>query len=175
MIRKRVFKGKILKIQLWDTSGPERFRTITQSYYRGTNVILLCVSSDCRSLDNVNNWLSHVKEVIDENNMKSRRDNPQHIILIKTKCDLPDRLATVTKEEFKEFAVANGLPMFETSAKTGEGVEQAMAGAMNEMWKINGGDWTLSDVSLARTRRRETDRNVELEAKERGGVKCTVS
>jgi len=30
-----VVKGKIIKIQIWDTAGQESFRSITRSYYRG--------------------------------------------------------------------------------------------------------------------------------------------
>lgn len=29
-----VIEGKRVKLQIWDTGGQERFRTITQSYYR---------------------------------------------------------------------------------------------------------------------------------------------
>ncbi|MFH4984118.1 hypothetical protein AB6A40_010827 [Gnathostoma spinigerum] len=29
-----ILEGKRIKLQIWDTGGQERFRTITQSYYR---------------------------------------------------------------------------------------------------------------------------------------------
>lgn len=29
--------GQVVKLQVWDTSGQERFRSITSSYYRGAN------------------------------------------------------------------------------------------------------------------------------------------
>ncbi|VDO08916.1 unnamed protein product [Brugia timori] len=29
-----IIEGKRVKLQIWDTGGQERFRTITQSYYR---------------------------------------------------------------------------------------------------------------------------------------------
>lgn len=40
----RVFKLRpsgVLQLQIWDTAGHERFRTITQSYYRSANGVLL--------------------------------------------------------------------------------------------------------------------------------------
>ncbi|OAY64859.1 Ras-related protein RABC2a, partial [Ananas comosus] len=33
--------GKKLKLTIWDTAGQERFRTVTSSYYRGAQGILL--------------------------------------------------------------------------------------------------------------------------------------
>lgn len=40
--------GKRIKLQIWDTGGQERFRTITQSYYRSANGIILCYDITCR-------------------------------------------------------------------------------------------------------------------------------
>jgi len=28
-------KGKVIKLQIWDTAGQESFRSITRSYFRG--------------------------------------------------------------------------------------------------------------------------------------------
>ncbi|KAJ7289993.1 hypothetical protein O6H91_Y299200 [Diphasiastrum complanatum] len=33
--------GKRLKLTIWDTAGQERFRTLTSSYYRGAQGIIL--------------------------------------------------------------------------------------------------------------------------------------
>lgn len=33
--------GKRIKITIWDTAGQERFRTLTSSYYRGAQGIML--------------------------------------------------------------------------------------------------------------------------------------
>lgn len=33
--------GKNIKLQLWDTAGQEKFRTLTTSYYRGTSCCIL--------------------------------------------------------------------------------------------------------------------------------------
>lgn len=48
----------MLQLQVWDTGGQERFRTITQSYYRSANGIIICYDITCReSFMNVRSWL----------------------------------------------------------------------------------------------------------------------
>ncbi len=37
-IRTIELEGKTIKLQIWDTAGQERFRTITSSYYRGSEM-----------------------------------------------------------------------------------------------------------------------------------------
>jgi Ras-related protein Rab-1A len=34
-------EGSTVKLQIWDTAGHERFRTITSSYYRGAHAIMV--------------------------------------------------------------------------------------------------------------------------------------
>ena len=40
--------GKRIKIQVWDTSGQERFRSITRSYYRKSSVVMVLYDISCR-------------------------------------------------------------------------------------------------------------------------------
>jgi len=48
-------RGEWIKLQVWDTAGPERFRTITRAYYRTAGAVLLCFDltheSSFRSLE----------------------------------------------------------------------------------------------------------------------------
>ena len=49
--------GVDFKIQLWDTGGHERFRSIVGAYYRGAAAILLCVAADSmRTLQNARTY-----------------------------------------------------------------------------------------------------------------------
>lgn len=61
-------EGKKLKLQVWDTSGQERFRTVTQTYYKGAQAIILVYSVDDReSFKNITNWMSTIEQWSSEN------------------------------------------------------------------------------------------------------------
>jgi len=47
-----------LKIQIWDTAGMERYRSITNAYYKGAKgVIIVYDISRRKSFENVDNWI----------------------------------------------------------------------------------------------------------------------
>ncbi|GKV46320.1 hypothetical protein SLEP1_g53306 [Rubroshorea leprosula] len=50
--------GKKLKLTIWDTAGQERFRTLTSSYYRGAQGIILVAGSDAGFKSQMN-YVSH--------------------------------------------------------------------------------------------------------------------
>lgn len=97
----------IYKLQIWDTSGQERFRTITNAYYRGANMILLCFDVGCReTFNNVENWEIEIRRGVQD---------ICPIFLIGTKSDTKRR--QVLKEEAEYIAQKNGWMYIETSAK----------------------------------------------------------
>lgn len=50
-----------MKLTIWDTAGQERFRTLTSSYYRGCQGIILVFDlTSQHSLLNVQNWLREI-------------------------------------------------------------------------------------------------------------------
>lgn len=96
-----------VKLQIWDTAGQERFRTITSTYYRGTNgvVVVYDVTSDLTFL-NVKKWLDEIREN-DCNNVPC--------VLVGNKIDCDRR--QVSLEDAEKFAKSKKLVHFETSAK----------------------------------------------------------
>ena len=50
--------GKEIKLQVWDTAGEERFRTITSSYYRGAHAVVVVYDiSEKDPLKDVKEWI----------------------------------------------------------------------------------------------------------------------
>jgi small GTP-binding protein len=109
--------GQTVKVQLWDTCGGERFRTITQSYYRRVQGIILAYSVDDRSsFEHIPNWMREISRHVAENGS---------IFLTGNKCDSEDRV--VSWEEGLEMAQKLGVPYFETSAMLGLNVNEVFA------------------------------------------------
>merc|ERR1712210_435436 len=73
-------QGKKIKLQIWDTAGQERFHTITTSYYRGANGILLVYDiTQPKTFDNISKWLRNINEHASEDVER---------MLIGNKCDM---------------------------------------------------------------------------------------
>lgn len=107
-------EGKRVKLQIWDTAGQEKFRSVIQTYYRGASGILLMYSvNERQSFQNIISWMKQIKTNNAENVV---------IFLVGNKCDLEDR--QVEKEEGEEMAKEHKLVFFETSAKDGTNVNE---------------------------------------------------
>jgi len=62
-MKKKEIHGKVIKAQIWDTAGHERFRAITYSYYRGTNAIIIVFDlSDKKSFISITEWLKQIEK-----------------------------------------------------------------------------------------------------------------
>lgn len=107
-------EGTRVKLQLWDTAGQERFRTITSSYYRGSQgVIVMFDLTKEDTFKNVIKWLAELERYAAED---VRR------ILVGNKSDLPNR--QVQAKDALELADRLGLEYIETSAKDTTNVDQ---------------------------------------------------
>ena len=105
--------GIKVKLQIWDTAGKERFRTITKAYYRGMHVLLIIV--DVSSADfkkSANYWINTVAE--------QGMEGHTEVVLVGNKCDKEER---IPKNVAENFALENGLHYFEISVKDDVGID----------------------------------------------------
>jgi len=106
----------MVKLQIFDTAGQERFRAITASFYRGAHGIILVYDVTNRdSFTNSKQWMEDIKKYA--YTMANK-------ILIGNKIDLVEK-RVVTSDEGKELARDFGISFFETSAKSSQNVEKA--------------------------------------------------
>lgn len=113
--------GERVKCQLWDTAGQERFRTLTTSYYRDAQgVVIVYDVSDRQSFDNVASWKADVER---------HAGDDVAMMILGNKADLGEHRA-VAFAEGAEIAAAVGTDahealFYETSAKDSYNVEEA--------------------------------------------------
>ena len=115
---------KTYRIQIWDTAGQENFHSITRSYYKNSVCAMVVYDITSRkSFDNVLNWIEEVQN----NSSKTIL-----IVLVGNKIDLKEN-RDISFDEGKELANRNGIIFMETSAKTGEGVEEIFKKTVQEI------------------------------------------
>ncbi|XP_012272084.1 ras-related protein Rab-43 [Orussus abietinus] len=123
-----VVDGKRVKLQIWDTAGLERFRTITQSYYRSANGVILVYDITKRpTFLNLQRWIEEV-----------RRYTSSHVILVLVgnKCDL-EGYREVEKGEAGAVreCVPEVLHVIETSAKENTNIDEVFYCLASELKK----------------------------------------
>ena len=116
------FKDKIVqinkknvKLQVWDTSGQERYRSITKNFYRNADgVMFICDVTKESTFENIKNWLIDSEQNSNNSNFKK--------ILVGNKIDL-QKERVIDKEKLENFANKKGMNFYEASAKEGTNVD----------------------------------------------------
>ena len=116
--------GKTVKLQLWDTAGQEKYKSMVASYYRGANVALVVFDiTNHESFDSLPGWI--------ENYYKNGPEQ-KNIILIGNKKDMIEE-RQVTQEEAELFSQTNNMIYFETSAKDGDNIDYVFTYAAEKL------------------------------------------
>ena len=114
-------------VKLWDTAGQERFKALTPNYFRNAEGVVLAYDvTNSESFENLKFWINSIKSNLGEKNIFIP------IIIIGNKIDMED-MRDITKEDASKFAKENNYKYFETSAKTGEGVDEAIRDLVNQV------------------------------------------
>ena len=105
-----------VRLQIWDTAGQEKFRSIAPMYYRSSSFAILVFDiTDKLSIQCLEDWADDIA------------DNAPHdikLILVGNKIDLAD-MRCISNEDAQEYATSlNCIYYCETSAKTGEGINE---------------------------------------------------
>ncbi len=107
--------NELIKLHIWDTGGSERFKSISNIYYRNADGALLIYDvTNEDSLFNLNYWIKELKSKV--NNLV--------IAIVGNKIDVNDNLRVVSFIKSLEFAKNNNIDICkEISAKNGFGVD----------------------------------------------------
>ena len=141
--------GKKISLRIWDTAGEERFRTLSFKNFKRCNGIILTFDlSDKSSFEKITYWLEQINLNIDI--------DYSSIILLGNKCDIKER--EKFDEEINNFTKKINLKYFETSAKTGENIENAILYLTREIIskkKPNDDSFTLNKKKIKKNKNKK--------------------
>ena len=136
--------NETIKVQIWDTSGEEKYKSLSKNYYREADGILVVydITKD-NTFQGVKKWMEQIKENIDTNKIV--------LSLVGNKSDL-EPLRVIKKEDGENLAKEYGISFFETSAKENSNIDNIFQFMAEEMYKkrqnIKGGTKDKKGVSL---------------------------
>lgn len=111
--------GCMVKMNIFDTAGQERFTAITRQYLRSAHATVLVYDiTNTNTFARIPHW---IKILADEYDEAITGDAFQ--VLVGNKTDLESN-RKVSRELGESLAETYSLPFFETSAKTGEQVKE---------------------------------------------------
>ena len=106
--------GKVLKFEIWDTAGQEKYRSLTTMFYKDANAAVMVYDvTRADSFEEIKNyWSNQIKD-----------NSPENIILAiaANKSDLIEQ-ETVDEGEARNFAKELNAIFVTTSAKSSEGI-----------------------------------------------------
>jgi len=116
MMKNLMINSELIKLQIWDTAGMEKYKQITTSYYRGAQAALICFDlTSKQSFLNLEKWIG-------DYNRNSSFNGKKIIYIVGTKCDLINEIE-VPKEEIDDFVKRNNYTYYECSSKSGNNID----------------------------------------------------
>lgn len=103
----------VIKMDIWDTSGQEKYRTITPLYYHNADIIILVFDlSSHHSFNDINYWVAEIKT---QTTIKD-----EQIFIVGNKKDIVE-FSPLDEHVYKLYP---HFKYFKISAKTSEGIRE---------------------------------------------------
>ena len=119
-------KDKMIRVQLWDTAGQEKYRAITKNLFlKVLGALVFYDITNENSFQNLKEWVKSIKEEC---------GGHMQMILIGSKSDLADK-RVVRRDEAEAYAKEQKIEYMESSSKTGENVQEAIISLCEKILK----------------------------------------
>ena len=153
------FDNKIIKYNIWDTAGQEKFRSITTSFYKNAAIaIVFCDLSNYSTYRSLRGWLHDVRQHAPET---------VSILLVANKSDL-DNNRKIFPEDLQYISNQYGVQYIEVSAKSGAGINNILnITTTNILQKHKSGE-KVSGLTV------KTEHMVEIKTGSKLCDKCTI-
>ena len=114
--------GKKVNVKFYDTSGQERYHSLSANFIKNADgIVLMYDITNRESFDTISRWWNNILE-------HKEKDFP--VILVGNKCDLEDE-RKVQKEEGEKIAKEYNVKFYEASNKDGINVEESFRELIN--------------------------------------------
>lgn len=121
-----------VKLNIWDTAGQEKFRSVSKAYFRNAlGAILVFSLTDQKSFDALDDWLNDLQSLCAPN---------ASIMMFGNKLDLKDE-RVISEEEAKIFASRHDLEYIETSAFDSTNIKDSFTRLASQIYeKVSKGE-----------------------------------
>ena len=114
-INVKVNSNTLVKLNLWDTAGSEKYKSVTRTYFVGADVVLFVYDiTNEQSFTELSLWMTTVNETCSEGYLS---------YIIANKTDL-NAQRTVSTSKGSVYADKHGCKFMEISAKTGTNIDE---------------------------------------------------
>ena len=105
------YKKKKFKLQIWDSAGQEKYKSLIPNYIRGSSLVFIVYDITSRkTFDSLQLWIDFVNNIENSN-----------IVILGNKID-NEINRKVSKEEAETFCKEKNYKFFEVSAKSGKNI-----------------------------------------------------
>ena len=119
------YKGKDVELQIWDTAGMERDKSLGAIYYRDAQAaVIVYDQTNPESADALESWLESFRATV---------KTQCYIAIAANKDDLPNKMVPIDK--IRSWASEQGFYFFVTSAKSGTGVTEMFEALIEGLMK----------------------------------------
>jgi small GTP-binding protein len=119
-----IVQDRKVRAQIWDTAGQERFKAVSNTYYRNAAAALVVYDiTNKKSFASVDSWVRNIREF---------GNSDVVVMIVGNKSDL-EQQRQVSTEEGHEMAEREGFLFMETSAFSGDNVENAFLSLLSNV------------------------------------------
>lgn len=120
------FENSEVIVQIWDTAGQEKFKSLSPIYYHGADAAIAVFSMiSSSSFARLGEWIENFHQIA---------GNDTLVYVVGNKIDLVQEYE-VKSSEADEWAKSHNLKFYLTSAKTGDGIQTLFSDLAEDLYK----------------------------------------
>ena len=142
--------NKKIRLQIWDTAGQEKYKSITNSYYVNSKGAIVVYDITYKlSFEHVTKWINEIKDIAGKD---------INILLVGNKSDLGEVKRQVSFEEASLLANNSNIDFIETSALENKNIKEAFQILTDHVYdnclnedSVNKDELLYNNISLSTT------------------------